>query len=439
MNNSIENLLQIVHRLWTSYPSLNAPLIAFISILCIDNILSYFISFSINDLFEPCDATLMIIEFMIGLLNIVSFTSWYIQLELILPNGICPAYEIINNWQYRYNIDENTSLFDKFFKIKHSIFWISSSESFIRKVGIIGIISGFIMCLLPFYWYSIFILSICYLTNAILYTSYIDISGDFLMLQNDSEMVELNLIMFFCSFIRFRYPFIVIFVYRWLSFRIMLGCGMCKYFGSPMWKQLTAMIRHYVTQPLPNQLTFFIHNLPIWQHKFSVIATFIIEGPLTFFVFASSSFRYIAFIGFQVLILVINSSGNFGYIGQLMMTESMALIDDNVLPAVLINVSTNMKDYYLNGSTHWFFYEWITIPCACIMIALYVIASWYQLTLTSRYALPVTNDIIRLSKIFRRYRFGNKYAKFGSMNTERYEFIIEGSNDMNEWKTYDFF
>eukprot|EP01083_Nonionella_stella_P012209 34645_1 len=395
---------------------------------------------TINSLFESCDATVMLIEFLIGLLNIVAFTSWYIQLELILPGGLCPAHKEIEQWPSRYHIQSNTTFFDKFMR-RPSIFWLDHSPTFIRIVGIIGILNGFVICSLPFYSYSILILCITYITNAMFYMSYISISDDFLMLQNDSEMVELNLLMFFCSFIRFRYPFITIIAFRWLCFRIMMGCGICKWFGAASWKQLTAMTRHYVTQPLPNPMSFYLHHLSDYTHKLSVIGTLIIEGPLCFGIFGPSCVRYLTFFGFEGLLLIINISGNFGYIGQLMMTETMSLLDDSVLPMFMVRTAHNMKEEYLLGSTHWFWYEWITIPCACAVILLYTIASWCPLTETLRnssYSLPINNDIRRLSRRFRRFRFGNKYAKFGSMNEERYEFIIEGSNDLNTWETYQF-
>ena len=32
------------------------------------------------------------------------------------------------------------------------------------------------------------------------------------------------------------------------AFRKMLGCGVCKYYGSPMWRSFDALAVHYFTQ-----------------------------------------------------------------------------------------------------------------------------------------------------------------------------------------------
>jgi len=40
---------------------------------------------------------------------------------------------------------------------------------------------------------------------------------------------------------------ISVYTIRYFAFRKMLACGICKYFGSPMWKKFTAMNVHYFT------------------------------------------------------------------------------------------------------------------------------------------------------------------------------------------------
>ena len=109
MQQYIEKIRRCLSVLYPS--SLNKIIIPCILLLYIDNILSYFIGSSIiNNSFEPVNTTLFILEFMIGLLNIVAFTSWYIQLELILKNGLCPAHKCISSWYIPSSISD--SLFD---------------------------------------------------------------------------------------------------------------------------------------------------------------------------------------------------------------------------------------------------------------------------------------------------------------------------------------
>ena len=50
-------------------------------------------------------------------------------------------------------------------------------------------------------------------------------------------------------------PVAVIWLFRWLIFRIMLGAGLIKLRGDPAWRDLTALYYHFETQPLPNPLS----------------------------------------------------------------------------------------------------------------------------------------------------------------------------------------
>ena len=337
----------------------------------------------------------------------------------------------------------------------------------------------------------------CFAVNALFYLSLIQISGDFLRLQSDSNLVEINFVMAVCSAFNRRYPSVCVMVLRWLGFRIMLACGLCKWNGSKMWKQLTAMMHHYYTQPLPNPISYYIHQCPKyvtsyglshslsftvkqvtccffqvfppkklcafswnissskflflslsvprrWMHASSVLMTFIVEGPLGFCIFGPSWSRYLAFIGFEAINLMINTTGNYGFIGALNMTVNMCFLDDSVIAVLPLPIS--IVDYIESMesisplSVHWQWFEWITIPPTISLMALYVAASWIPFCSTSkRYILPFqSRSVCRLHEYFQRYRLVNRYAKFGSMHEGRYEFVVEGSANGKEWKEYSF-
>ena len=166
--------------------------------------------------------------------------------------------------------------------------------------------------------------------------------------------------------------------------------------------------------------------------------TFIVEGPLGFLIFGPSWSRYIAFIGFEGINLLINTTGNYGFIGALNMTENMSFLDDNVM-------FSRFTEYYQQNkipiSTHWRWYEWILIPISISIMTLYIISSWIPLSKTSKkYDLCCSNDnyLQTLYGNFHKYRFVNYYAKFGSMHEGRYEFVLQGSNDKQTWLKYEF-
>ena len=92
----------------------------------------------------------------------------------------------------------------------------------------------------------------------------------------------------------FRNPFpaatppsmIVLWLFRWLAFRLMIGAGMSKVGGnsSACWRELTCTETHYFTQPMPNPLAWWAHALPAALHHTEVALTFFEQLILPFFV-----------------------------------------------------------------------------------------------------------------------------------------------------------
>eukprot|EP01084_Bolivina_argentea_P160644 279711_1 len=442
--NTRTNVKDYVTGLYQSDWSL--VILAVSAVFITDNLLSYHFKRNvINDLFVPCSTTLMLIQFMLGIVNTIGFSSFYIQIELILSNGLDPAYKKINKWIQYYPINDPHSHKSSYqqwsdrINYKLSIFWFGSSDKFIRFINLFGIFNGIAISFLSLNMSIGGFIGFCYILNAIFYLSLIQISGDFLGLQSDSNLVETNFVMFICSIFNTRYPVINIIILRWLAFRTMLACGLCKWNGSRMWKNLTAMIHHYYTQPLPNPISYYIHNCPRWFHEISVFMTFVIEGPLCFLAFGPSWARYLAFIGFEGINLLINTTGNYGFIGALNMTENMSFLDDNAMFKRFNDYKKQMDEINII-SVHWRWWEWILIPIAVSIMYLYVISSWIPLCGTSKkYELPYqTNKLEQMYGKFHKYRLMNYYAKFGSMHEGRYEFVLEGSNNNRTWRKYEF-
>ena len=57
----------------------------------------------------------------------------------------------------------------------------------------------------------------------------------------------------------------VVWLLRWLLFRVMFGAGLIKLRGDPCWLDLTCLFHHYETQPIPNPLSPYLHLLPAWR------------------------------------------------------------------------------------------------------------------------------------------------------------------------------
>ena len=56
-----------------------------------------------------------------------------------------------------------------------------------------------------------------------------------------------------------------------------LGAGLIKIRGDKVWKDLTAMDYHYETQPLPNPISYFLHQAPKKFHRYSSVAVAVVH------------------------------------------------------------------------------------------------------------------------------------------------------------------
>uniref|UniRef100_A0A8C5DWQ3 Lipase maturation factor n=1 Tax=Gouania willdenowi TaxID=441366 RepID=A0A8C5DWQ3_GOUWI len=111
---------------------------------------------------------------------------------------------------------------------------------------------------------------------------------------------------------------------RWLLFRLMFVSGAVKLTSRcPTWWGLTALTYHYETQCIPTPLAWFAHQLPVWWHKLSVVATFVIEiaAPFLFF----SPLRRLRTVLLQTLIIL---SGNYNFFNLLTLTLCLSLLDN---------------------------------------------------------------------------------------------------------------
>ncbi|XP_008832992.1 lipase maturation factor 2 isoform X2 [Nannospalax galili] len=122
---------------------------------------------------------------------------------------------------------------------------------------------------------------------------------------------------------------------RWLLFRLMFASGVVKLTSRcPAWWGLTALTYHYETQCLPTPAAWLAHHLPVWLHKLSVVATFLIEiaVPLLFFA-PIRRLRLTAFYAQALLQVLIIITGNYNFFNLLTLVLTTTLLDDHHLSA----------------------------------------------------------------------------------------------------------
>lgn len=122
---------------------------------------------------------------------------------------------------------------------------------------------------------------------------------------------------------------------RWLLFRLMFASGVVKLTSRcPAWWGLTALTYHYETQCLPTPAAWFAHHLPVWLHRLSVVATFLIEIAVPPLFFAPiRRLRLSAFYAQALLQILIIITGNYNFFNLLTLVLTTALLDDRHLSA----------------------------------------------------------------------------------------------------------
>src|SRR5262249_43014516 len=125
---------------------------------------------------------------------------------------------------------------------------------------------------------------------------------------------------------------LVLFLLRWLLFRLMFMSAVVKWMsGDVAWHTFAAMRYHYETQPLPPWTAWYFHQMPVWFGRMSVGAVFFFEGVVPFLYFFPRRARLFAFGCTALLQLLILATGNYGFFNLLSLVLCVPLLDDATL------------------------------------------------------------------------------------------------------------
>ncbi len=218
---------------------------------------------------------------------------------------------------------------------------------------------------------------------------------------------------------------IVIWLFRWLLFRVVLGAGLIKLRGDSCWRDLTCLFYYYETQPMPNPASWYFHHLPGWIHKGGVLFNHVVELIAPWGLFFPGLISALTG-GFILLLMgVIGLSGNLAFLNFLTAVLALSAFSDQMITRVLP----------------------VSVP------VLPAIAPWYQTTLVVLASIvgilsiaPVVNMISPrqiMNTSFNPLHLVNTYGAFGSITRPRYEVIIEGRGEAPRtqgarWQEYEF-
>jgi hypothetical protein len=219
-------------------------------------------------------------------------------------------------------------------------------------------------------------------------------------------------------------PTLLIWLFRWLLFRLEFGAGLIKLRGDPCWRDLTCLYYHHETQPMPNQLSWYFHHLPKAIHRLEVLGNHFAQLVVPFFLFAPQPVASVAGAAVVVTQSWLVLSGNFSWLNFLTIALAVSTFDDAALGRVL--PSTRPA---LSGET----WHQLLVTGLAITVAL----------LSYR---PVRNMLSRrqlMNYSFDPLHLVNTYGAFGSVTKERYEVVIEGTDEAEltastAWREYEF-
>ncbi|KAH0520746.1 Lipase maturation factor 1 [Microtus ochrogaster] len=216
---------------------------------------------------------------------------------------------------------------------------------------------------------------------------------------------------------------VVLWGFRWLIFRIMLGA----------------------TQPVPNPMAYYLHRSPWWFHHFETLSNHFLELVVPFFLFLGRRMcilHGVLQILFQVILII---SGNLSFLNWLTIVPSLACFDDAALGFLFPSGPRGLKNQVLKMQKEETQGVQSKPRYGCMVrqvvnFSLGILVAWLS--------VPVVINLLSSRQVmntsFNPLRIVNTYGAFGSITKERTEVILQGTASPNAsapdavWEDYEF-
>ncbi|MFE9835734.1 lipase maturation factor family protein [Streptomyces sp. NPDC005551] len=213
-------------------------------------------------------------------------------------------------------------------------------------------------------------------------------------------------------------PVVVLFLLRWVLFRVEFGAGLIKLRGDVCWRRLTCLDHHHETQPMPGPLSRFFHHLPKPVHRIEAAANHVTQLVVPVLLFAPQPVATAAAALMIVTQLWLVLSGNFAWLNWVTIVLALSALE---LPATAPKTP---------AAPLW--YEVVVLTVAALLLGLS-----YR---------PARNLVSRrqvMNRSFDPLHLVNTYGAFGSVSRIRYEVVVEGTADEvaradSDWREYEF-
>jgi len=314
-----------------------------------------------------------------------------------------------------------------------SLFWFFHSDISLQVMAWMGF--G-VSCLVVAGYANAIVMGLLWM----LYMSFVHMGQDWYGYGWEIQLIETGfLAIFLCPLVdgrpfpRREPPVVVIWLFRWLIFRIMVGAALIKLRGDVVWHDLTALYYHFETQPIPNPLSRWFHFLPRGVLKGGVLFNYLAELVAPWFAFCPRAARHIAGVVMVLFQITLILSGNLSFLNWLTIVPALACFDDSFWDRLFPRVITGRAAAAAAAAQ----------PSRTMQRLGWAVAVVVGLLSVQ----PVVNIISPnqiMNTSFDPLDLVNTYGAFGSVGRERLNVVFEGTDAevpdaRADWKAYPYY
>jgi len=387
---------------------------------------------------------------LLGLIYLAAFISLWVQVDgLIGSQGILPVQ--------RYLAEARAQLGDGWWWQAPTLCWINASDGFLAFQCAAGVVLAIFATLGIAQLPAFALLWLLYLSLTVASQTFLGYQWDGLLLEAGLLAIFLAPIQWFAWKPRWAQPpIVVMWLQRWLIFRLMLLSGFVKLAsGDPNWRNLTALTYHYWTQPIPTWTSYYASHWPLGFQKFSAVGMFVVELGMPLLMFGPRRLRTLAAIGVIAFQLLILATGNYGFFNLLAIALCVPLLDDSTLPRLWPRDTTAVSWMAQRVRVRTWPLKWprrrsgaveqlenrcknARLWVTGVLAAVIVMATGTEFARRCGLSAWVPRPVEFVAECLSPLRSTNSYGLFAVMTTERPELIFEGSNDRVAWAEYRF-
>lgn len=328
---------------------------------------------------------------------------------------------------------------EKYFHVP-SLFWLNSSDLILKASCLIGMLAS---SLAFFGFGQSWMFLICFA----LYLSIVSAGQIFMNYQWDNLLLELGfLAIFFAPFNFDLHPWqayalhpVLYGLAILLTFKVIFLSGVAKLsLKDPHWRGLTALQYHFWTQPLPNKFSLLLSHLPASLLKIMTFMVLMIELTCPLLLIFDNPLRApaaVVLILFQVLIIL---TGNYGFFNLLTISLVFLGIPDSWYQSFINENSLHQFAGEAASATYLTLNQGASATAALAAAIVLIPPNLFWIVKTFNEKFNNVNFLLPLMKALAPFRITSAYGLFAVMTTKRYELVLQGSLDDQNWLDFEF-